>query len=396
MGGAERVCAILAETQAAAGHQAHVCSLVPAVTPAGRRNGVATHPLAARNPLWIAESGRYPAPVRLANKAATVFNHKVSSEFGALCDDIAPDVIHTHSMVELPPAVWSQAARRGVPIVHTLHDYDLLCVRGALFRGEHHCRPRHTACRLLSVPKRALHDRIDVVAAVSTAVLDTHLEHGLFVHLPPARRRVVWNPLRLDQSATRTERAAGAPLRFGFLGRLVAEKGLGALLAACRQLPRGTWTLEIAGDGPERARFEQEACDLPVTFVGHADAAAFLARVDVLVSVPLWNEPFGLTTLEAYAAGCRVIGSTQGVIGEVVNEVDPGWTVAPGDLEALAQTMRRAIAGGTALPPTRRLAAEGLLARLAPAAIAEDYLELYALAREARRRTPVAAKRHGR
>lgn len=356
----------------------HACSLVRDPVPPSRSNGVSVRPLGARNPLWIGTSPRYPAPIRLANKAATVLNHRVSSEFGALLDDIAPDVLHTHSMVELPPLIWDQAARRGVPIVHTLHDYDLLCIRGALFKNGRVCHDRHTACRLLSAPKRKLHNRIAAVAAVSRTVLDTHIAHGLFGHLPPQRRTVVWNPARLDRTShPRRARTPGGPLRLGYLGRLVAEKGLFPLIAACRQLPPGGWTLRIAGEGADRARIEEQARGLPVRFEGHVDAAHFLAGIDVLVCVPLWDEPFGLTTLEAYAAGCRVIGSARGVIGEVVDRVDPGWTVPPGDVDALAAALRRAIEGIDPLSPEFKAAVDALLAELDPGVVAQTYLDLY-------------------
>lgn len=377
MGGAERIASILAENQAARGHRVHACSLVRDPVAPSCRNGVAVRPLHARNPLWIQESAQRAAPVRLANKVATVFNRRVSSEFGGLLDDIQPDVLHTHSMVELPPTVWDQAAMRGVPIVHTLHDYDLLCIRGALFKDGRKCRPRHAACRLLSSPKRARHDRISAVAAVSRTVLDSHLEHGLFAHLAAARRRVVWNPAQLSRTAPRLPRPHGQPLRFGFLGRLAGEKGLAPLLAACRHLPSTGWTLCIAGEGGERAIFEELARGLPVQFLGHVDAGAFLAEIDVLVCVPLWDEPFGLTTLEGYAAGCRVIGSTQGVIGDVVERIEPGWTVPPGDEAALASAMTRALACGDALPAKCRPAVDALLDALAPGVVTQAYLDLY-------------------
>jgi len=308
----------------------------------------------------------------------TVFNRRVATEFAAVLDDIKPDVLHTHSMVELPPSVWNQAAGRGVPIVHTLHDYDLLCIRGALFKDGRKCRPRHVACRLLSAPKQALHDRIDAVAAVSRTVLDTHLEHGLFTQLPPERRQVVWNPARFDRDRhVRRSRSRGEPLRFGYLGRLVAEKGLAPLLAACRMLAPTGWTLRIAGEGRERSALEAQAAGLPVRFDGYVEAAAFLAEIDVLICTPLWDEPFGLTTLEAYAAGCRVIGSTRGVIGEVVDRVEPGWTVPAADVPALATAMRRAIESDTALPVERQQAAEAMLAELDPARVTQTYLDIY-------------------
>lgn len=374
----------MAETQALGGHSVHASSLVRDSAAPSRRNGVTVRPLRARNPLWIQDSARYPSPIRLANKVATVLNRRVSSEFGALLDDIEPDVLHTHSMVELPPEVWNQASRRGVPIVHTLHDYDLLCIRGALFKDGRKCSPRHIACRALSAPKQALHDRIDAVAAVSRTVLDTHLDHGLFTHLPPDRRSVIWNPAKIDSGTpVRRRRPAGQPLRFGYLGRLVSEKGLAPLIEACRSLPPTGWNLRVAGEGRERVAFEEQARGLPIDFAGYVDAATFLSEIDVLICAPLWDEPFGLTTLEAYAAGCRVIGSQAGVIGEVVGRIEPGWTVPPGDIAALAGTLNRALQAGTALPFECRPAVDALLAELEPATVAQSYLDLYHTARGA-------------
>lgn len=364
--------------QAALGHVVHACSLVREPADPASRNGVVVRPLRARNPLWITESARYPSPIRLANKAATVLNWRVASEFGRLLEDVEPDVLHTHSMVELPPTVWDQAARRGIPIVHTLHDYDLLCIRAALFKDGNKCQPRHAACRLLSAPKRAQHERINAVAAVSQSVLDVHLEHGLFAHLTPAQRRVVWNPAKLTREASaRPVREPNAQVRFGFLGRLVEEKGLGTLLDACRALPQDGWTLRIGGEGHQRPAFEAQAAGLPVEFEGHVDTEAFLADIDVLICAPLWDEPFGLTTLEAYAAGCRVIGSNQGVIGEVVAKIEPGSTVPPGDVTALAAAMCRAIENSTPLSHDQRATANALLAELEPQRVAQNYLDLY-------------------
>jgi len=384
IGGAEKVASVLAETQVHNGHRVFATSLVPHPVPAGLQGDVITRPLASRNPLWIADSARHSAPVRLANKVATIFNPLVSSEFAALLDDIQPDVLHTHSMVELTPAVWDQAARRSVPVVHTLHDYDLLCIRGALFKDGRACQPRHLACRALSLPKRALHKRIDAVAAVSRTVLDTHRKHGLFAHLPAERAGVIWNPLpaRTDAVA-RMPRRAGMPLRIGYLGRVVEEKGLGVLIEACRSLAAQGWTLSIAGEGRDHQRFAALASGLPVSFEGYVSADQFLSKMDVVVSVPLWDEPFGLTTVEAYAAGCRVIGSDRGAIGELVTRIDPGWTVPSGDAGALAQALARAIEAGTALPEERKGAVDDLLAELQPSRVAAAYDELYQRARDA-------------
>lgn len=269
----------IAEAQSALGHDVFATSLTKDPLPRGSYNGVTTCTLPSRNPLWIHESNRYPAPLRLVNKAATVFNLRTAAQFGTLLDELRPDIVHSHSMVELPPAIWEKAARRGIAVVHTMHDYDLLCIRAALFKDGQKCEPRHLACRLLSAPKQRMHDRISAVAAVSETVLDTHIEYGLFEHLPAGLRTVIWNPCGVAESAqTRTNRAPGAPYRFGYLGRLTGEKGVFEIIAACKRLPTGSWTLDIAGEGPARAELEEltKACRL--FFMAMSPPARFWPR----------------------------------------------------------------------------------------------------------------------
>src|SRR5919198_54913 len=43
-----------------------------------------------------------------------------------------PDVVHTHNLPGLSTAVWGAAAAAGARVVHTLHDYYLLCPRVTL------------------------------------------------------------------------------------------------------------------------------------------------------------------------------------------------------------------------------------------------------------------------
>jgi len=374
-GGAEKVASLVAQAQAAAGHEVFACSLTRTPQPEGQREGVNTCPVAGRNPLWIEDGNRYPAPVRLLNKAATVFNPVTARQFARLLDRVRPDVVHTHSLVAWPPSIWDKAARRAIPVVHTLHDYDLLCIRATLFKDGESCRSRHLTCRLLSARKRALHDHISLVTAVSQSVLDTHLAYGLFAHLPPGRRQIVWNPVELPTAASPRPPHEG-PLRFGYLGRLVSEKGVGTMIDAARRLAPDGWTLTLAGEGPDQPRFEAQATGLPVRFVGRQDAMSFLAEIDVLLCVPLWDEPFGLTVLEGYAAGCRVIGTTRGFIGDTVSRIDPGWTVEPDDSASLATAMANAIDSGASRPANADVLS-AILLDLQPNIVAQRYLLAY-------------------
>jgi glycosyltransferase involved in cell wall biosynthesis len=242
--------------------------------------------------------------------------------------------------------------------------------------------------------KSAFVGDIDAVAAVSQPVLDAHLRHGLFHHMAPRHRRVIWNGV--EQAARAGERTGA--LTFGFLGRLVPEKGIGVLLEACRRLPPEGWRLRVAGRAPHGApRFEPLAQGLPVEFLGFTDARDFLSSIDVLVAPSIWDEPFGLTIVEAYAAGAAVIGSDRGAIGDLVGSVTPDWVVAGGDVAALAGCMARVLQGGRARLPAPRVF-EPVLAAASPGAMTAAYLDLYRDVLRAqtrgreRRRAPIFGK----
>ena len=167
----------------------------------------------------------------------------------------------------------------------------------------------------------------------------------LGVELPPVKSR-----------AERAERAG----RAAYVGRLVPEKGIDLLL---RALPP-SWSLDILGDGPERAALQRLAAELGigerVRFLGarpHAEVAAVWPTVDVLVlpsrTTPSWREQLGHVLLEAMAHEVVVVGSSSGAIPEVIG--DAGLIFPEGDHDALrAALLQLADAGAR-----ERLAAAG-------------------------------------
>jgi len=345
IGGAERVVQTLAEAQAADGWTVGVAHLVPKPVLHHQLNGVDVLPLAHRNPLWIEDSGRRSGPVRKVNKIATIHNIFTATDFATLLDSFRPNILHTHSMAELTPWMWTAAQRRSIPIVHTLHDFDLMCIRTTLFKDGRACVPRHLSCMLLSGMKATCHRAIAQVVGVSRSILDIHRQHGLFAHLSATAQHVIWNPVSEDWSNRHV--GHNRNITFGFLGRLVPEKGIDILLDACRRLGPGAWQLRIGGLAPAGdASLRARAAGLPIRFDGYVRPSTFLSQIDVLLAPTIWSEPFGLAIVEAFAAGVPVLGSDLGGVGEIIRAVDPSWLVPPGDVVALATRMADIIATG--------------------------------------------------
>ncbi|MER5951654.1 glycosyltransferase [Streptomyces sp. NPDC001904] len=128
--------------------------------------------------------------------------------------------------------------------------------------------------------------------------------------------------------------------------RLSVEKRPGTGLAALAALRAAgvPARLVVAGDGPLRARLEQRARGLPVTFLGHvADRtalAALQATADVCLA-PGPAETFGLAALEALACGTPVVVSASSALPEVVGAAG---AVAADTGAAFARAVREVLA----------------------------------------------------
>jgi glycosyltransferase involved in cell wall biosynthesis len=135
-----------------------------------------------------------------------------------------------------------------------------------------------------------------------------------------------------------------------FVGRLVGTKGIDVLLrAAARVKAEGSnITLRIIGNGPERPRLEAQSQALGladcVNFLGYQPDLKLceaLEGVGIIVVPSLAGEVFGLVALENMARGIVPIVPSGGALAEVIG--DAGLTFAPGDDEALAGCLRRAL-----------------------------------------------------
>jgi glycosyltransferase involved in cell wall biosynthesis len=192
----------------------------------------------------------------------------------------------------------------------------------------------------------------------------------------------VVDPARFD-GATPLHPGMARPV-FGFVGRLVAEKGIADFIDAAAAA--GAGSALIAGDGPLRARAEAAArrAGLDARFTGsvpHAAVAGIFASIDVL-AIPSrttrgWKEQFGRVVIEANAAGVPVVATECGALGETVRETGGGIVVGEGDPVALAAALRRL---GDDETERVRLGETGRTAvreRFTPEAVAKDLHEFF-------------------
>jgi len=194
----------------------------------------------------------------------------------------------------------------------------------------------------------------DAIICVSPSEYHAALRQGF---APAARLALIRNgidvhpfDIPVDVHAVRAALGVGsAPLAVS-VGRLMAQKGLDILLAACPDLIAACPSARvlIVGDGPLRKKLEAQAVALGVQehvkFTGYrTDIPAILAAADVFVLASRY-EGLPYTVLEAMAARKPVVATNVTGSRDAVVPGETGFLVPPEDPPALARAVLRLLA----------------------------------------------------
>ena len=148
------------------------------------------------------------------------------------------------------------------------------------------------------------------------------------------------DPVRAARGAQRPQ---GDRLQILFVGQAVERKGLPLLLRAFEAL-REHLPAQLTVIGPTRDELAPLMLDSEdVRVLGKVDDETKwreLEQADVLCAPSLHGESFGMVLTEAFAAGTPVVASDIAGYRGVVSDGVDGVLVAPGDAQALAETLR--------------------------------------------------------
>ncbi len=312
-----------------------------------------------------------------------------------------PDIVHLHGLDRLGVDLVTvlRRLRPRMPIVLTLHDYQLICPNAGLLLtrpdGALCHRPGPDACRRcfpqLAVGRHAMRKAhimavlgmVDAFVAPSQNLKDRFVAWGL----QDARIKVLPNGVP-PGAPTRTRILDGLDRqrnRFAFFGQFASHKGLYTLLEAAARLKAGGADLRLSLYG----RMFHPSKDAQDRFAAALDRAAPLAQhlgaydrselpglmaaTDWVVLPSLWFENAPLTVLEAQRAGRPVICTDIGGLPELVHDGVNGLHVPRGDAAALAETMALAAEN----PDLWDRMAEGIVPPPATQDVAEQHLALF-------------------
>ncbi len=333
---------------------------------------------------------------------------RLMATFREVVDKVQPDVVHVHPLqLGFESYLIEELNGLGHKVVLTYHSSTTTCARGDLiYMGKKVCdglvrQDRCTKClyHWKSVPAplaaalgktpvswfRWLHSRLSAegafkklrsflsvpliiqerrqswqratsnsrrIVAVCEWVRDTISKNGV----PREQVEFSRHGLRFGTEQKNGYKPDGA-VRFGYLGRISPEKGIGPLVNVLERMPpQQDYAFDFCSSTfkSENRRPEEEALVQAIYRLSAKDSRVrvldgvtdgqlrgVLGKWDALVVPSLWLESGPQVVYESFAAHTPVLGSRLGGIAELVREGETGFLCEPGSEAELMTLLRR-------------------------------------------------------
>jgi len=268
-----------------------------------------------------------------------IYNREANVKLLNLIDKVKPDIAHIHLFLGgLTTSILIALKKRNIPIVHSVHDYRLIC-------------PAYTFLDRNNQICERCKDKLFLKCAIRRCSLENNIIHSTILSFDAYFREYIYNPLNyIDRFVFTSQFSKKKHIEFNsffakkaevlynfnnnqiipskvrgnyflFFGRHSREKGLTLLIETAHKI---NIPLKVCGAGPLTDKLKSLNYR-NIEFLGHInnDELKNVIRNSSFIIVPsecYENNP--LTIIEAFTFGKPVIGSKIGGITELIGDLN--------------------------------------------------------------------------
>jgi glycosyltransferase involved in cell wall biosynthesis len=265
--------------------------------------------------------------------------------------EIKPDIVHIGHLSHLSTNIIKIIKKYNIPIVYTIHDFWLYCVKGQMINQNNEIckKPSIENCLVCSnylvqyrqVEETFKHMR-EVISLIDIFISPSHTLRDFFIKQGVDKDKIKYlkygfNTQKIEFNKkifTKTSK-----IKFGFMGRVIPTKGIKVLVEAFKELPEET--LSIYGNIGVQKRFLETKNIIFKGQYNNNNINEVLKNIDVLIVPSIWYENAPLVIQEAFLAGIIVITSDIGGMAELVKDKVNGFTFKAGSSEELKKLIKK-------------------------------------------------------
>ncbi len=295
-------------------------------------------------------------------KAASTYINNEEAALGLekLLNDFKPDIAHIHLIWGgLTGAVLKVLKKYRIPIVHTAHDYRMVCpaytfrtpngnicetCEGHKFYNviKNRCAKGSLSQSILMALESYLRNKnntykyFDHVIYVSKFCRDKHLEYNNVLRNIPST--ILYNFVSEPICENREIENV-----YTYCGRLSGEKGIKTLISAFER--KSNLRLQIIGTGPIEEELKSYVSSHQidnVEFIGYKtgkELKSIVARSKFVCIPSEWYENNPMSAIEAFSMGIPVISANIGGCPEIVIPRITGYLFESGSVDSLCEIL---------------------------------------------------------
>lgn len=282
-----------------------------------------------------------------------IYSFEAARKIGTVLDSFKPDIVHLNNFnFQLTPSIIYEIKKRGIPIVYTAHDVQLVCPNHKLKNGNteglcRECEKGFYRC----VKNKCIHNSVprSVIGAAEAWIYRRRHTYRLIDKvICPSKfmeKELDQNPDLYGKSVTIynfvEERKPSGAQRENYVlyfGRYSKEKGVRTLIKAAKELPAIQFV--FAGTG----ELENEINEVPnirnLGFKTGAELNEVIERAAFTVLPSEWSENCPFTVMESQSLLTPVLGARIGGIPELIEEGVTGLLFESGNAEELTEKIK--------------------------------------------------------
>ena len=287
-----------------------------------------------------------------------IYSFEASKKIGKVLDSFKPDIVHMNNInFQLTPSIIYAIKKRNIPLVQTVHDYQMICPNHLLYslKEAKPCERCVNGSKFNCLKYNCIHSSkakslIGAIEAKLYSLLKTYRKVDLFVCPSEFLAEKLLSADSLYKGKTFTihnfiekkpipEKADTKEPYVAFASRLSVEKGVDILSKAAKLLTDIPFV--VAGNGPDDECLKNIPNVTMKGFITGDELTSLIANAKVMILPSVWYENCPLNILETHSFGVPVITMNSGGMAELVEDGKTGLLINEPTPEAVAQAIKK-------------------------------------------------------
>jgi glycosyltransferase involved in cell wall biosynthesis len=289
-----------------------------------------------------------------------IYSREAAKKIGKVLDRFQPDIVHMNNInFQLTPSIIYAVKKRNIPLVQTVHDYQMICPNHLLYsfnetkpcdrciQGskwncmKHSCIHNSKVKSILGVIEAKLYGALKTYEKVDLYICPSNfLKNKLCSASEMYRDKTFTIHNFIERKFTPVKEENCEPY-IVFVGRLSAEKGVALLAETAKLLPE--YRFVVAGNGPDDACLQDIPNVILKGFVGGQALTDLMANAQLLIAPSVCYENCPLSILEAHSMGVPVVTMNSGGMAELVEDGKTGGLAQHPTPQCLAETIQKCL-----------------------------------------------------